>query len=150
MYDIVGNMTTATLDTNILVAAFASKGASHALIFEELLASRFEMAVSVALLLEYEDVLTRPAMLKKFGTGAAEVRNALTLITALSRQVPIYFSVKPALPDPDDERVLECVTASQSQYLLTLNIKHFAEAAQRFGFQILSPGAFLNMLRRKN
>ncbi len=142
----------ATLDTPILVAGFCSKGASHAIIFEEFLEGRFEWAISVALFLEYEDVLTRPHILSMMnGKSNLEVCQTLDAILELSKKIyPIHYSYRPILPDPDDERVLECVVTSSSQYLVTLNHKHFKDSATKFGFDILSPAQFLHKIKRRS
>lgn len=143
-------MIRATLDTPILVAGLGSRGASYQ-ILQALAAGAFEAAVSVALFLEYEDVLTRPDILEERirDLTVEEVVEALDYLAGLFYLAqPIYYQPKPALPDPGDEKVLECVVRSQSQYLVTLNQKHFQEAASRYGFQVLKPGDFLNILQR--
>lgn len=143
-------MVRATLDTPILLAGLGSRGASYQ-ILQALIAGSFEAAVSVALFLEYEDVLTRPVVLQKqlAGLTREEVIEALDFLAGLFYLAqPIYYQPKPALPDPGDEKVLECVIRSQSQYLVTLNHKHFREASVRFGFQVVSPGEFLKILQR--
>ena len=143
-------MIRATLDTPVLVAGLGSRGASYE-ILQALIAGSFEAAVSVALFLEYEDVLTRPAILKDWMPDLTEndVLEALDYLAGLFYLAqPIYYQLGPTLPDPGDEKVLECVIRSQSQYLVTLNHKHFREAGPRFGFQLVKPGEFLNILRR--
>ena len=105
----------------------------------------------MALFLEYEDVLTRPAILKARipDLTAEDVLEALDYLAGLFYLAqPIYYQPKPALPDPGDEKVLECVVRSQSQYLVTLNHKHFREAAPRYNFQLVKPGDFLTILQR--
>ncbi len=143
-------MIRATLDTPILIAGLGSRGASYQ-ILQALIAGAFEAAVSVALFLEYEDVLTRPNILKERISNLTtdDVLEALDYLAGLFYLAqPIYYQPKPALPDPGDEKVLECVVRSQSQYLVTLNHKHFREAAPLFGFQLVKPGDFLNILQR--
>jgi predicted nucleic acid-binding protein len=57
-------MTAHVIDTNVLVAALRSRlGASRELLLA-ILDRRFEMLVSVPLLLEYESVLKRPEQLE--------------------------------------------------------------------------------------
>jgi predicted nucleic acid-binding protein len=137
----------ATLDTPILIAGLSSRGASYA-ILQGL--EHFEAAVSVALLLEYEAVLTRPEILSKLpGWSVPSVVQFLTSFATVAYQAhPIYYQQKPVLTDPDDERVLECVVASQSQYLVTMNLRHFVKAAKRFNFTLATPPQFLEILRR--
>lgn len=127
----------ATLDTPILVAGFCSKGASHRIIFEEFLEGRFEWAISVALFLEYEDVLTRPHILSMMnGKSSLEVCQTLDAILELSKKIyPIHYNY---------------LVTSSSQYLVTLNHKHFKDSATKFGFDILSPAQFLHKIKRRS
>ena len=61
------------LDTDVMVAALRSqKGASQQLLLAAL-DCRFTLLVSVALMLEYEAVLTWPANLKEAGATREEV-----------------------------------------------------------------------------
>jgi predicted nucleic acid-binding protein len=139
-------MIRATLDTP-LIAGLSSRGASYAILQEM---ERFEVAVSVALLLEYEAVLTRSEILRMLvGWSVQDVGEFLTNFATIAYQThPIYYQQKPVLTDPDDERVLECVVASQSQYLVTMNLRHFVDAARRFNFILTTPPQFLEILRR--
>lgn len=139
----------ATLDTPVLVAGLGSRGASYE-ILRELANQRFEAALSVALFLEYEDLLTRPEILTRCLPGRTEqsVLEVLDDIATLAFHAhPIYYQQRPALPDPGDELVLECVIRSRSDYLVTLNTKHFREAAPVFGFTLVKPPEFLTILR---
>ena len=143
-------MIRATLDTPILVAGLGSRGASYQ-ILQALIGGSFEAAVSVALFLEYEDVLTRPAILKDRipDLSVEEVLEALDYLAGLFYLAqPLHNDPQPGGGHPGDEKVLECVVRSQSQYLVTLNYKHFREAAPLFGFQLVKPGDFLNILQR--
>ena len=65
------------LDTDVVVAAMrSSQGASRQLLLEAL-SDRFELLLSVALILEYEAVLTRPAQLTACGISKAEAGRVL-------------------------------------------------------------------------
>ncbi len=143
------NSMIATLDTSVLVAGWRSaSGASHKIlrfVFEK----RFRMAVSVALFLEYEEVLTRPEHLQPGGLTKSDLDGFLDAVAALCLQVPsIRYRWRPVLNDPDDDLVVECAVASQSRYLITLNYRDFKPVQGLFSFQVLRPGDFLQILRR--
>jgi predicted nucleic acid-binding protein len=48
---------------------------------------------------------------------------------------------RPAVRDPDDDMVLEAAVNGQADAIVTFNIGDFGEAAQRFGVEVLAPGA---------
>ena len=107
------------------------------------------MAISVALFLEYEYVLTRPDILAMFGgITRDEVLQTLDYIATLATHIqPTDYRVKPALPDPNDEMVLECAINSQSDFLVTLNKKDFKDACPRYKLGLVQPGEFLKIVR---
>ena len=136
-------MIRAVLDTNVLVAALrSSSGASHQIL---LAADRgaFEMALSVPLLAEYDDVLVRPS------SGIPIPRQAVEAIVGriaqISHKQPIYFLWRPLLPDPKDDMVLELAIASGATHIVTFNHKDFIPASQ-FGISIVTPSTFLRLL----
>ena len=66
-YGMIYNMTVATIDTNVLVAGLRSRrGVSYA-VLEAMSREAFVPALTVALCLEYEEVLTCPAYLAAMG-----------------------------------------------------------------------------------
>lgn len=100
------------LDTNVLVAALrSSRGSSHKLL--RLLGDpRFRLNVSVPVALEYEDVLKREFMHSVI--DAQDVDDLLGYIFKVSRLVNVRFRLRPALPDADDERILELAAHCQA------------------------------------
>ena len=98
------------LDTNVLVAALRSKrGASYELV-RSIGRAEWQLRVSVALALEYEDVLKRPGMFQ--GISAAEIDDFLSYVLGTSNLVSFVLRQRPTLQDPDDERILEVAMAA--------------------------------------
>jgi predicted nucleic acid-binding protein len=94
------------LDTDVLVAAFRSaQGASRQLLLGAL-DRRFEVLLSVPLMLEYEAVLTRPEHLAACGLSANEVERVLDDLASVARQVRLAFRWRPRLSDANDDMVL--------------------------------------------
>ena len=52
------------------------------------------------------------------------------------------------LPDADDDLVLEVAVAGDVDFIVTHNVRDF-KAAQEFGIGILTPKAFLALLKEK-
>jgi putative PIN family toxin of toxin-antitoxin system len=132
------------LDTNVLVAAFRSKrGASYQLVRSIGLAD-WRLNVSVALALEYEDVLKRKDMLQQDITEA-EVDAFLDYVFKTANLVPFVLRQRPSLRDPDDERILEVAVQCRAM-IITHNRRDFV-GAERLGVAVRTPAEFLKMLR---
>ena len=79
------------LDTDVLVAALrSSRGASRQLL-RCALDRRFELLLSVPLILEYEAVLTRPQHLAACGLSVAEVERVMDDLAAVAQPVRLAF-----------------------------------------------------------
>jgi putative PIN family toxin of toxin-antitoxin system len=132
------------LDTNVLVTALRSRrGASYQLI--RLLDTKaFRMNVSVALPLEYEEVLKRADLVP--GLTGDDVDAFLDYIFQSSNLVLSVHSMRPSLSDPDDELVLD-LAAQRGATIVTYNKRDFAAAAKA-GVDVLTPAEFLELLRQ--
>ena len=136
------------LDTNIFVSALKSnKGASYALI-SQLPSDMFQIALSIPLYVEYQDVLTRPEHM----TGVSKVEDILAFlryICSIAHKQQIFFLWRPWLNDPKDDMVLEVAVASQSRYIITYNLKDFKGVKEHFGITPVTPGKFLKIMRNE-
>ncbi|MGV0029256.1 putative toxin-antitoxin system toxin component, PIN family [Phormidesmis priestleyi] len=133
-------------DTSVLVAAFRSRSGASFLILQALRQRVVRGAVSEALFLEYSDVLTRDKNLQKFWTLPDDVDVILGVLADVLEPVPIYFTWRPQLSDPNDEMVLECAINAQAEMIVTFNVQDFLPAASRFGIEIVRPGQFVRSL----
>jgi putative PIN family toxin of toxin-antitoxin system len=131
------------LDTNVLVAAFRSKrGASYELV-RSIGRANWRLNVSVALALEYEDVLKRKGMLQDI--TEPEIDDFLDYVFKNSTLVPFVLRQRPSLRDPDDERILEVAVQCRA-IIVTHNTKDFV-GAEQLGVVVRTPGEFLKMSR---
>lgn len=126
------------LDTNVLVAALRSRRGSAFRLLSLLGTGCFETAISVPLVFEYEDVLAR----EKIGVSVSAASDVIDYLCEVSHRQDIKFLWRPFLKDPKDDFVLELAVASQSEGIVTYNVKDFRGSA-RFGVRILRPVAFL-------
>jgi predicted nucleic acid-binding protein len=106
-------------------------------------AGSFEIAVSVPLALEYEDVLLRQA--GEGGRSMAMVGDLIDYICSVAICQPIFFLWRPLLPDPDDDMILELAVAAGCNAIVTHNVRDFRLAVQ-FGVAVLKPAIFLKQL----
>ena len=67
-------------DTNVLVAAFRSKQGASYTILSGIVEGTIPAMASVALLLEYEDVLSRDEQLQHFWQSADEIEKVMNLL----------------------------------------------------------------------
>jgi putative PIN family toxin of toxin-antitoxin system len=132
-------------DTNVLAAALRSKrGASFALV-SLLPSTKFELAVSLPLYLEYLDVLTRTEI-KPAGISDADISNFVGEITRYAQTQNIYFLWRPWLRDEKDDMILELAIASQADYIVTFNLKDF-QNIEIFSVEAISPADFLTLVK---
>jgi putative PIN family toxin of toxin-antitoxin system len=131
------------LDSSVLVAGLRSKrGASFALL-RVLRKGRFEAAISVPLVLEYEAVLLRHAT--ELGLAEEEAIGLVDYLCAVGRQQEVRFLWRPSLSDPRDEFILELAVAARAEAIVTHNVRDF-EGAEGFGVRVLTPGEFVRLL----
>jgi predicted nucleic acid-binding protein len=135
---------TLTLDTNVLVAAFRSSlGASYRLM-ELVGEGAFEIGITAALVLEYESVCKR---LEGVAWVTAQDVDALVdYLCRVGKRSVVHFHTRPAVPDPDDELVLEAAIASGSDWIVTHNLRDLVAASARFGIEAITPAEALRRL----
>jgi len=138
-----------TLDTNVLYQALRSSGGASHCILSQVRQGKIHIALSVSLFSEYEDVLKREKSLEEFGMDRDDVDKFLRFIAFVGIPCATYFLFRPNLRDEKDNMVLEAAVSSQSDYLITSNIKDFSGAELRFDqLKIVTPGEFVKIWRR--
>jgi putative PIN family toxin of toxin-antitoxin system len=131
------------LDTNVLVSALRSRrGASFALL-ERIGTDLFDIAISVPLVLEYED-----AMLRHRGSlTVAQVGDVIDYICGVARHHRVFFLWRPLLRDPNDDMVAEVAVASGARAIVTHNERDFI-GVEKFGVKIWSPKRLLEGIKK--
>jgi putative PIN family toxin of toxin-antitoxin system len=131
------------LDTSVVVAALRSRqGASFQLI-SLLVEGRFEAAISVPLLFEYEDVLFR--YLDAGLYTREDIDDFLDYLCQVAHRQSIFFLWRPYLSDSKDDMVLELAVAAACEAIVTHNLRDFVGTAQ-FGVDVHAPKTFLRSL----
>lgn len=132
------------IDTNVLLAALRSnRGASFRLLSLIGVDERWQLNLSVPLLLEYEDVL------KRADAGLAllptEIDDLLDFLCARGNRREIFYLWRPVLPDPKDDFVLELAVESSCDFIITFNVRDF-DGIAKFGLVAITPREFLRRL----
>ncbi len=133
------------LDTTVMVAALRSAAGASRQLLVAALEKRFELLLSVPLMIEYEAVLTRKEHLKAAGLQVADVVELLNAVAAIGEPVIPNFRWRPMLRDPNDDMVFEVALNGQADMLVTFNKSDF-EQLSLWNLRIASPGEALRKL----
>ena len=131
------------LDTDVVVAALRSPTGASAELLRLARRGRIGLAASVSLFIEYESVCTRQTHLDAAGLSTGDIAIFLDALASFVEPVPIHYLWRPQLHDPADELVLEAAVNAGADALLSFNLRHFRNAADRFGLRVTQPGSLL-------
>ena len=131
----------AIIDTNVVFEGLTSKGGASGLVIDAWLAGLFQSCVSNALAYEYADVLSR----KLSADRLQQIKPLLGSLLSKADFIPIYYSWRPASPDPADEHLIDCAM-NAGAILITWNKKDFKTARASLGLQVMSPIEFLTIM----
>jgi len=134
----------AVLDTSVLVAGLRSKRGASFQILQAIRRRDIRIAVSVALVLEYESVLRRPGLIPHFATQ--DIEKIVDGLCLLADHQQVFFAWRPFLSDPDDDLVLELAVASSASFVITHNTRDF-RGSESMGVLAITPAKALNVLR---
>lgn len=126
------------IDTNVVIAALKSRqGASNKLL-QLFGRKKFIHNISVALILEYEDVMKRLLL----NLDEHSINSLLDYICTTSQHTKIHYLWGPYLKNPKDDMVLELAVASESDFIVTFNKKDLKYAID-FGIKVVTPKELL-------
>lgn len=128
------------LDTNVIISAQRSQRGASAKLMALIGTGAFEIHLSAALALEYEDVLRRQRY--TLGLTPKDVTDLIDALCALSQHHKIYFRWRPQLRDAGDDLVLELAVTAGCSHIVTYNQKDFAGVG-RFGLHVVTPKELL-------
>jgi putative PIN family toxin of toxin-antitoxin system len=137
------------MDTDVLVSAFRSDAGASRQILEAARTRRFELLLSVPLMLEYESVLTRPENLAASGASREDVSAVLDELAAIGKQVELVIRTRPMLPDLNDEMVLETAINGSADAIITFNERDFKPVVAPFRCSVVRPREVVRRLAEK-
>ena len=128
------------IDTNVIVAALRSKqGASYRLL-RLIDAGKFEVNVSVPLVLEYEAAAKE--MLRETALTAQDVDDIVDYICSVANRRRVHYLWRPFSPDPKDDMVVELAVTVGCGAIITFNKKDF-HGTEKVGVRVVTPAEFL-------
>lgn len=128
------------IDTNVLVSGLRSRRGAAFKLLELVGTGRFDTHISVPLVLEYEDALSRQVTAGRVSRSVVDA--VLDFHCHVATRHPIFFLWRPFLRDPKDDLVLELAVKAECEIIITYNMRDFA-GVERFGVRALPPAAFL-------
>ena len=131
------------IDTNVVYSALRSKRGASSKLISLVGAGLFEVHLSVPLVLEYEDVLSRQNM--SLPITQEVIADVIDSICALGHHHEIHFLWRPYLRDPKDEFVLELAVTARCEYIVIYNARDFI-GVEEFGIKVLTPKEFLQKI----
>lgn len=131
----------ATIDTNVLVSGTVFGGVPGRII-NAAVDRRFVLALSPAILHEYQEVLSR----SKFGLRPEAVE---LLVRDMESHAIIVYPMKKhqiVADDPDDDAVIDCAVEAGADVIVSGD-SHLTDLTQVEGIPVITPAGFLEMLR---
>ncbi|MCK4557958.1 MAG: putative toxin-antitoxin system toxin component, PIN family [Candidatus Aminicenantes bacterium] len=130
------------LDTNVIIASFASRGLCHSVF--ELCLDRFEIIISSYLIDEVQTNLS-----KKLKLPLELIRDIIDFLSENATLIGVDEAPPDVCKDPEDARLLVLAQKSGAPYLITgdkdlLAIKKYASS------KILSPRQFWETVKKQN
>ena len=130
------------IDTNVLVAGMRSRRGTSFRLLQLIGDERLAIHISVPVALEYEDVLKREFMDSRISQPEVDV--FLDYLFSMAQLVEAPFHLRPALRDPDDDRILE-LAARVNATIITFNIRDFL-GSEAYGVKAQRPLDLLRLL----
>jgi putative PIN family toxin of toxin-antitoxin system len=145
IYDIASDMKI-VLDTSVMDAALRSPTGASAELLRMARHKKFDVLISVGMILEYEAVMKRAEHLAVAGLTIADIDAVLDAFCIFSRPVINHFRWRPVLTDTDDDLVLETAANGMADAIVTFNVFDFQRATTMFGINVERPGDALRRM----
>lgn len=141
----------ALFDTNIWVSALLNPAGMPARLVEHWSQGRLTVVISLPLIEELADVLSRPRLKQKYKLQDREIADLLRLLTARTILAPVTGGLA-ICRDPDDNVVLETAITGGAGYVVTrdddvkrdLVVRRYM---RRHRIRVMSVSRFLSILQ---
>ena len=132
------------VDTNVLVSAILSPDGAAREVLRRCLTGRARPLMGNALFMEYEDVLSRGALLSAAPVGPEDRAALLNAVLGVCLWVDVAFLWRPNLPDEADNHLIELAIAGNAGWIVTGNTRDIAAGELVFeSVRVVTPGVYL-------
>ncbi|MFQ6105150.1 MAG: putative toxin-antitoxin system toxin component, PIN family [Candidatus Glassbacteria bacterium] len=128
------------IDKNVLIAGLLSRKGASFRVLELISENKFDLVISVPLILEYEEATKRKS--RTIGLTYSEIDDILDYICFVADLREVFYLWRPFLKDPNDDMILELAVEAECDFIVTHNIRDFA-GSEKFGIHIITPREFL-------
>ncbi len=135
---------TVVIDTNVILTARVVGHRNHP-IFLALATGRIIVAVSEAILLEWEEIITARASAEQWRKLSSIISLALEFRGNV-RIVEPSFRFHLIVADPDDDKFADCAIAANADYLVTEDAHFDAMKTSGYGPRVITPQGFIALL----
>jgi putative PIN family toxin of toxin-antitoxin system len=129
------------IDTNVFVSALLSRQGASFRLLSLIDSGKFELCLSVPVVLEYEAVAKRQVRNTKL--SASDIDAIIDYLCLVASHFKIYYLWRPILKDPNDEMVLELAVTANADVIVTYNKTDF-KGSESFGIHVLTAQEFLS------
>jgi predicted nucleic acid-binding protein len=105
---------------------------------------KFEIDVSVPLIIEYEEAAKR-LFGKMTALRLSDVDDILDYVCSVANRRKIYYLWRPFLKDPKDDMVLELAVSAGCDIIVTYNEDDF-KGVEQFGIRVMTAQEFLRAI----
>jgi putative PIN family toxin of toxin-antitoxin system len=136
------------VDTNLIVSGLIlARGQPHELI-RAIRRGAFRLVLSDPLYAEYDDVLNRPMLARKYGLAATDVAEFLFLARTLGHRVEPREPLPVHVRDPKDDMVLAAALGGGADYVVSgdQDLLVLDSAPELGALRVVTARAFLAML----
>ena len=135
------------IDTNVFTAALLSGTGSNRRVLRACLNGAAHPLMGEALFNEYEDLLSRSALMAKSPLSTSERRQLFDAFLSVCEWTRVYFLWRPNLPDEADNHLIELAIAGGAAAIVTNNISDLRAGELSFPhLQVLTPAQFLQSI----
>ena len=132
------------IDTNVLISGLRSRQGSSYQMLSRLKDDRWQLNISVPLILEYETLLIREAATLQINTSTID--RILDNICSISNHHEIFYLWRPTARGPNDDFLIDLALKAKADFIITYNRRDLEPARSRFGLKIVTPKTFLEMV----
>ncbi len=139
-------MIRAVLDANVFVSGILSNQGVPGRILQSWRDELFHLVISEPILQEIGRVLRYPKLSRRHGWTEEDLVRFIEDVRHLAMLTPGKLTLAVIKEDPADNRYLECALEAEADCIVSGG-HHLLEVGEYRGIEILTPSAFLELLR---